>query len=221
MDLAASGRSFNFKKEREPPMTRHFRLETSDGITVVTFSEAKVVPENHQPRPEAVVCGRPPRGGRLREVAPIGGEDVKPTEAIPVARQRRLPIAQRRPLMDHSHNVQPRANVPDHARRIARSSLGHTARGRRFRTYLKIRFRTYLKIRFTVEWRTRGTGGCCSTLVASASSPATPLASWSVSRSKVDAAVDRLRLGGLEPDLRELPRITALDRIFETYESWE
>jgi hypothetical protein len=47
------------------------------------------------------------------------------------------------------------------------------------------------------------------------------LASWSVSRSKVDAAVDRLRLGGLEPDLRELPRITALDRIFETYESWE
>jgi hypothetical protein len=28
---------------------------------------------NNQPRPEAVVLGRPPRGGRLREVAPVGG----------------------------------------------------------------------------------------------------------------------------------------------------
>ena len=38
---------------------------------------------------------------------------------------------------------------------------------------------------------------------------------------KVDAAVGRLRPGGLEPDPHELPRITALDRISETFESWE
>ena len=43
-----------------------------------------------------------PRGGRLREVAPVGGVVVKQTEAIPVARQRRLPIARRRPLLDHA-----------------------------------------------------------------------------------------------------------------------
>src|SRR5262249_55779424 len=28
---------------------------------------------NNQPRPKAVVLGRPPRGGRLREEAPVGG----------------------------------------------------------------------------------------------------------------------------------------------------
>ena len=31
---------------------------------------------NEAPRPEAEVSGRPPRGGRLREVAPVGGVDV-------------------------------------------------------------------------------------------------------------------------------------------------
>src|SRR5512140_2992162 len=31
---------------------------------------------NKQPRPEAEVLGRPPRGGRLRGVAPFGGGDV-------------------------------------------------------------------------------------------------------------------------------------------------
>src|SRR6516162_9201619 len=30
---------------------------------------------NNQPRPQAVVLGRPPRGGRLREEAPVGGVD--------------------------------------------------------------------------------------------------------------------------------------------------
>src|SRR5438128_357055 len=38
---------------------------------------------NNQPRPEAVVLGRPPRGGRLREVAPVGGVDLRATPAIP------------------------------------------------------------------------------------------------------------------------------------------
>ncbi|MBV8230968.1 MAG: hypothetical protein JO329_13350 [Planctomycetaceae bacterium] len=40
-------------------------------------------------------------------------------------------------------------------------------------------------------------------------------------KKKVDAAVGRWRPGGLEPDLHELPRITVLDHIFETYESGE
>jgi hypothetical protein len=39
-----------------------------------------------------------PRGGRLREVAPLGGVVVKLTQAVLVARQRRLSIARHRPL---------------------------------------------------------------------------------------------------------------------------
>ncbi len=42
-----------------------------------------------------------PRGGHLREVAPVGGVAVNQTKAIPVVRQRRLPIARRRPLPVH------------------------------------------------------------------------------------------------------------------------
>ncbi len=38
---------------------------------------------NKDPRPEAVVLGRSPRGGHFRVVAPVGGVDVKPTHAIP------------------------------------------------------------------------------------------------------------------------------------------
>src|SRR5262249_22122673 len=33
-------------------------------------------PRNQDPRPEAVVLRRPPRGGRFRAVAPLGGGDV-------------------------------------------------------------------------------------------------------------------------------------------------
>ena len=40
--------------------------------------------------------------GHLREVAPVGGVDVRQTKAIPVPRQRRLPIARRGPLLDHT-----------------------------------------------------------------------------------------------------------------------
>ena len=47
---------------------------------------------NNQPRPEAVVSGRPPRGGRLREVAPVGGVDVEQTKLVLAnARQRLVP----------------------------------------------------------------------------------------------------------------------------------
>jgi hypothetical protein len=37
---------------------------------------------NEAPRPEAEVSGRPPRGGRLREVAPVGGVEVRGTPVI-------------------------------------------------------------------------------------------------------------------------------------------
>src|SRR5271165_4500530 len=38
---------------------------------------------NNQPRPEAVVLGRPPRGGRLREVAPVGGVELEQSRFLP------------------------------------------------------------------------------------------------------------------------------------------
>jgi len=76
-----------------------------------------------------------PRGGRLREVAPVGGVVVTQTKAIPVPRQRRLPTTWRRLLPIRSLHAQPRADFTEHARRIAGSSSGHTAGGRGFRTY--------------------------------------------------------------------------------------
>ena len=77
-----------------------------------------------------------PQGGRLREVAPVGGAVINPTKAIPVARQRRLPIAPVEATSgSRSHQVQPTTGFPEEARRIARSSSGHTARGRGFRMY--------------------------------------------------------------------------------------
>src|SRR5262245_26593536 len=36
---------------------------------------------NEAPRPEAEVSGRPPRGGRLREVAPVRGVGINRTRA--------------------------------------------------------------------------------------------------------------------------------------------
>jgi hypothetical protein len=45
---------------------------------------------NNQPRPEAVVLGRPPRGGRLREVAPVGGVELERSRLSPRHRQRLL-----------------------------------------------------------------------------------------------------------------------------------
>jgi len=42
--------ALSFFQERErTPISQHFRLETSDGITVVTFSDAKVMPETKDP----------------------------------------------------------------------------------------------------------------------------------------------------------------------------
>ena len=46
--------------------------------------------KNNQPRPEAVVLGRPPRGGRLREVAPVGGVELERSKLSPRHRQRLL-----------------------------------------------------------------------------------------------------------------------------------
>ena len=51
---------------------------------LVTASEiAAFVYCNNQPRPEAVVLGRPPRGGRLREVAPVGGVELERSRFLP------------------------------------------------------------------------------------------------------------------------------------------
>ena len=38
---------------------------------------------NNQPRPEAVVLGKAPRGGRLREVAPVGGVELERSGFLP------------------------------------------------------------------------------------------------------------------------------------------
>jgi hypothetical protein len=59
------------------------------GLVAVAGSETSVVltwkdnSGNEAPRPEAEVSGRPPRGGRFREVAPVGGVDVNRTGASP------------------------------------------------------------------------------------------------------------------------------------------
>ena len=45
---------------------------------------------NNQPRPEDVVLGRLPRGGRLREVAPVGGVELKRSGPSPRLRRRLL-----------------------------------------------------------------------------------------------------------------------------------
>jgi hypothetical protein len=73
-----------------------------------------------------------PQGGQLREVAPVGGVSLMQAEAISIDRQRQLPVARQGRFTNPSHTVQPEASVPEWARRIARSSSGHTARGRGF-----------------------------------------------------------------------------------------
>jgi hypothetical protein len=45
---------------------------------------------NNQPRPEAVVLGRSPRGDLLREVAPVGGVELERPRLSPRHRQRLL-----------------------------------------------------------------------------------------------------------------------------------
>ena len=71
-----------------------------------------------------------PHGGCLREVAPVGAVVVNRTKAIPVARRRRVPPTRRRPLLFRYH-VQPGGEIfrKIHAG-VARSTSGHTARGR-------------------------------------------------------------------------------------------
>jgi hypothetical protein len=81
---------------------------------------------NEAPRPEADVSGRPPRGGHRRAVAPVGGVEVNPSEAPPDRSAEATPNS---PSEDRSPQEH-----PEDARRIARSSSGHTARGRGFKT---------------------------------------------------------------------------------------
>jgi hypothetical protein len=80
---------------------------------------------NEAPRPEAEVSGRPPRGGHCRMVAPVGGVGVNPTGTPP---NRSAEATANSPSEDRS----PQGH-PEDARRIARSSSGHTARGRGFK----------------------------------------------------------------------------------------
>src|SRR5690242_21649110 len=88
-----------------------------DGREVLVLNEA--------PRPEAEVSGRPPRGGRLRPVAPVGGVDVNPTAASPDRSAEATPNSLPEGRSQEGHR--------EKARRIARSSSGHTARGRGFK----------------------------------------------------------------------------------------
>src|SRR5271166_5577448 len=48
-------------------------ISTSGSSISVCHRTRRFCGQNNQSRPEAVVLGRPPRGGRLREVAPVGG----------------------------------------------------------------------------------------------------------------------------------------------------
>jgi len=80
---------------------------------------------NEAPRPEAEVSGRPPRGGRLRGVASVGGVGVKRTEASPDRSAEATPTS-----LSEGGGQDER---PEKARRIARSSSGHTAGGRGFK----------------------------------------------------------------------------------------
>ena len=84
------------------------------------------VGNNEAPRPEAEVSGRPPRGGRFRGVAPVGGVDVNLTRASPDRSAEATPNSRSEGRGQEEH--------PEKARRIARSSSGHTARGRGFIT---------------------------------------------------------------------------------------
>jgi hypothetical protein len=88
------------------------------------FLHATDFVSNEAPRPEAEVSGRPPRGGRFREVAPVGGVNVKRTEASPDRSAEATPNS-----LSEGHGQE---EHPEEARRIARSSSGHTARGRGF-----------------------------------------------------------------------------------------
>src|SRR5271157_553749 len=73
---------------------------------------------------KGMVLRRPPRGGRLREVAPVGGVAVSGIQAIPPCSAEAF--LGRTPWMPS------RGRFPEKARRIARSSSGSTARGRGF-----------------------------------------------------------------------------------------
>src|SRR5262249_32363088 len=77
------------------------------------------------PRPEAEASGRPPRGGRLRGGASVGGVGVKRTEASPDRSAEATPAS-----LSEGGGQDER---PEKARRIARSSSGHTAGGRGFK----------------------------------------------------------------------------------------
>src|SRR5208337_1239914 len=87
-----------------------------------SYGEASLK-KNNQPRPEAVVLGRPPRGGRLREVAPVGGVEAKSGPGL-------LPALRIAIFGDHLHPARPPSpcscpslyRFGEEARQIARSS---------------------------------------------------------------------------------------------------
>jgi hypothetical protein len=66
-----------------------------------------------RPRPEAEALGWPPRGGRLREVAPVGGFGFVQIEAVSFDRQRQFPNARQRRFVNLSHAVQPESRVSE------------------------------------------------------------------------------------------------------------
>ena len=116
---------------------------------------------NEAPRPEAEVSGRPPLGGRLREVAPVGGFGVKRTSDAPQELNIAFSTADTRDAKPMEPSIELRwgtRNPAGHTRdakpndftagrhagslealRVTRpeavsSGRSHTARGRGFRT---------------------------------------------------------------------------------------
>ena len=83
LDLSGVRRQVPRNPPRRPPPPVRFPRSGIAGcrINEITLATELVKPPskptNNQPRPEAVVLGRPPpRGGRFREVAPVGGIGV-------------------------------------------------------------------------------------------------------------------------------------------------
>jgi hypothetical protein len=60
----------HFRRAAQTPM--NLIIDATVGHAARIFGLAS---RNNQPRPQAVVLARPPRGGRLREEAPVGGVD--------------------------------------------------------------------------------------------------------------------------------------------------
>jgi len=88
-----------------------------------------------RPRPEAEALGWPPRGGRPRVVAPVGGMASKQSKRSQSQRHGPIPRPHNCGSSVSNRKSSKAVATMGKARRIAGSSSGHTARGRGFSTY--------------------------------------------------------------------------------------